>query len=244
MAVYKAVPDSISDAVPSVLGGSEVPVDKTASEAGWGPAEYGGGVSLKQQVPGDPTNSPVGELPVVPVSRDQLLNRSRTGPYGRVPQGRDFFIQGRAFRGHGPTQGAHEGLPPVPGPVAGSWTDVTDLQTNDIHSYDTDTRGWRQLHPNNRIAKWLTFGHSNAANKTYWQNPTENVGSYPLANPGADYNVFDNMNVGGYQIADGSRADLWVPEGSNVAYETPQPPNTTTASAVSQASSDPASGYW
>lgn len=242
MARYKAVPDAISDAVPSVLGGSEVPVDKNASQAGWGTAEYGGGVSLSQPVPGPPTDSPVSEAePSAPAARGKLKNRTRDGAVGHVPGPGPFgqFIQGRAFRGRGAPQGEGNTLQPVPGPTDGSWTDETDLQTNDIHSYDVDNRGWIQLHPNNRIAKWLRFGQSHPVNNPTWMGYSENYGSYPLANPGVDYDTYDNTNVGGYQINDGSRANLWVPGGSNVAYETPQPPNTTTASGVSQSSSDP-----
>lgn len=247
MAVYKAVPNAVADAVPTILSGNTAQVDKSATSAGWGLAEYGNGEKLAQPVPGAATNSPVASPDIeIPYARDELANRSRNGAVGHVPGPGEYgqFIPGRAFRGHGAPQGQGNTLQPVPGGVNGVWTDQTDLQTNDLHSQDTDNHGWFQLHANNRVAKYLRFGQSHPINNPTWMGYSENVGSFPLANPGVDYDTFDNTNVGGFQLADGTRNSNFMADGQNAVYENPGPPNTTTSASFSQGGYDPAEAYF
>jgi hypothetical protein len=236
MTVYKAVPDNMSSAVPSFAGGDS-PISKTAAQLGWGPAEYGSGVSLKQPVPGPATNSPVTAPQVgVPVTNDALKNASRAGAVGSLPGPGEYgmFVPGVAFRGKGAPQGQGNTLQPIPDGYPGSWTDDNEFVTNDLHSQDTDTHGWFQLHPNNRFARFLTFGQSNPINNPTWMGQQENVTNAPLANPGVDYTAYENDNVGGFNIGDGTRNFNWMADGQNVAYQAPAPPAMTTTDSYTQ----------
>jgi hypothetical protein len=244
MALFKKVPVSIAPAVPTVLSGNLANVDTSGAQAGWGLAEYGGGESQTQPVPGEPTGSPVTmPAPAIPKARGQLQNRSRAGAWGHNAGPDRWGTPALAYRGDGPTQGATEGLAPAPETVNGYWTNDSSFTTNDIQSYDKDTRGWVQLHPNDREASWLTFGHSNPLNNPTWMGYSENVTRAPLANTGVDYTTYDNTNVGGFQIGNGAKTPGWLPAGSNIAYESPGPANTVTSAAASQASYDPGMEY-
>jgi hypothetical protein len=235
MSVFKAIPQKMPDAVPSIASGPEGNVAKSAADAGIVPANYGGGPTIKAPLPGPSTGSPVATATVgIPVSNDDLINASRDGAVGHVPGAGEFglFIPGLAFRGKGASQGESNVAIDAPG-VAGHWTDDVEVQTNDIHSQDVDNLGWVQLHPNNRSARWLTFGQSNPLNNPTWMGQNENIGQFPVANPGVDYTAYENNNIG-WNIEDGTRNFNWMANGQNVVYQTPQPPNATTTDAFTQ----------
>jgi hypothetical protein len=172
-------------------------------------------------------------------------NEGAAWPHTTWPNDDSPWHQPAIQRQHGTPQGVPATRAPYAQPEndKGFWSDEEDLQTYDRQSNTYDPQGFTNNVPNNRISQRRTWGHSNPENNPTWYGYSENPVQAHLAISAADMTSYDNAAVGGWQFANGDTPDLWIPEGSSVAYETPAPPATTTSASVPQAASDPAAGW-
>lgn len=247
-----AVPSSVPSSVPPSVTSVWLTVDSTAAERGFVPAKIGQGGEVNNPVPGPDTSSPVSNgVPKVPDAQTGgFADWGQNGPWAPLPEGSDTPLRQRpAYRGQSATTTQGVDAVPDPGPppvIHGAWSNESDYQTYDRISNSYDAQGFTNNVPNNRsFGMWgPAYGQSNPLNNPTWMNVRENPVQAPLANTGTAVNTYDNASIAGYQINNGGFPDLWVPDGSDVAYETPPPPPTSDTSSVSQASGDPAEGYW
>lgn len=247
-----AVPPSVPPSIPPAVTSVWLTVDQTAADRGFVPARLGEGGTVSNPVPGQSTASPVdnpgSQIPMAQLNGFEDFGQD--GPWASLPEGTDTPLRQRpAYRGYSQetTQGADAVELPGPPPViAGAWSQEGNYQTYDLQSNSYDAQGFTNNVPNNR-SFWMwgpSYGQSNPLNNPTWQNTRENAVQAPLANTGTAIATYDNAQVAGYQINEGGLPDLWVPDGSDVAYETPAPPPVSDSSSVTQASGDPAEGYW
>lgn len=245
-----ALPSSVPSAVPAAVASDWLTVDTTAADLGYEPARYGGGEAVKNPVGGPDASSPLTSDPVTApdVDGESFSNGDNDGAWPHVNSGYDELYQVPAIqRQHGDPQGVVAARSPYPQdvPQPGRWNDELDLQTYDQQSNTYNPQGFVNNVPNNRVSTRRTFGHHNPDNNPTWMGYSENPAQAHLAISAADYASYENPSVGGGrgQFGQGSAPSLWNAQGSSVAYETPQPPTTTTSSSVSQGAADPASGW-
>lgn len=214
---------AVNNAVPPAVSSDWLSVDTTAAERGWGPA----------QIPGpDPDKSPVvpqqeselspSPLPRVPASSGYQYEPEGEGPWPYVLEGNAYDYPIQRPQGGLPQGGMESELPITHAP--GPWTGVEPLQTYDARSQSTDTLGWRQNVPNDRISYRNTYGQANPLNNPTWYGYSENPVEAHLAVVGTDTTV-DDAPLGIAGIANGSLPDYEYlgPQG-NTVYNTPGPP--------------------
>lgn len=225
-----AVSQALTGAVPAAVSPDWLDVD-TAPVIG--PAQYGS-PQAAPAAPPVPTAAPQvepGSTPQPPAAG--VMHVSPDGAWPILTQG-GLLPQGPVDRGDGGPQRAD--LAEMPGaPAPGMWAAAEPLQTYDAVAQSTDTHGWLQNVPNDRVSERRTFGQDNAANHEWWWDPAENPALAHTAITATD------ITSDGFYGSDGTLPDMWVPEGESFAYDTPAPPASTTP--TSTFDTDPGSIY-
>lgn len=225
-----AIPSSVPSAVPAAVTNDWLTVATTATERGNGPAQYGSAdETVSNPVGGPDTSSTLTTAPVTaPAATGRLENAAATGgAWPHVNSGYDELYQQPAIqRQHGTPQGRFESASSAPANL-GDTSYLTD--ENDYQTYDQVSAPFGQVMgthnvPNNRVSTRRFVGHSNPDDHPTWYGYSENPAQAHLAMAAADYQSYDNADIGGYQIGEGSTPDLWMPDGTSQAYETPAPP--------------------
>jgi len=233
-----------SSAVPSAVQPAVSPdwlqVDTSAAQKGEAPASYGYPRSDAPQTPVPTVDSglPQDYAPSAPDS-PAYLNVGEAGE-NPVPTMYGLDAQGVIDRAWSSPQGELETtLPQTEG--SGFWAGSEPLQTYDHLSQHTDTAGWDQTVPNNRVSARNTWGQWNPVNSPtdQWE-PSENAVQAHLAITSPGF-TSDPGQPGVIGVEYGSLPDWTVEASSPYAYETPSP--AAGVPAPTQYAPDPAAGW-
>lgn len=214
-----------------------LPIDTSAQI---GPAEFGdpSASPAPPVVPTAPNPLPLQPAVIADGYAGQAYDGDGYGAWPSLPEsgdGRTWLDRGDGFpQGELETEAPHTGAP-------GMWAGAQPLQTYDHLSQNTDTSGWDQTVPNDRVASRNTFGQVNPDNNPTWYGYTENPVQAHLAIGAAPFTV-DEYAAGTPGFGNGA-LPVWDQSGGqgNTAYETPGPAPVTAAAAVSVA--DPGAGW-
>lgn len=228
---------AVRKAVSPALPPGWLPVDTSAQI---GPADFGDPAASPAPpvVPTAPNPLPLQAPVVADGYAGQVYDGDGAGAWPALPESGD----GRTWtdRGDGFPQGLYDTEAPHTD-APGMWNSAQPLQTYDHLSQHTDTAGWDQTVPNDRVAARNTFGQVNPDNNPTWYGYTENPAISHLAIGAADYTVDEYAN-GTPGFSQGA-LPVWTQNGGqgNTAYTTPGPAPTTSAPVT--AAADPAAGW-
>lgn len=235
-ATSSAVPGVLSSAVSS----DWLSVDSSAAQKGEVPAEYGYPRTDAPVTPVPTVDSglPQQVPPAAPPSPGYLnVGEEGTDP---VPTQYGLGAQGYVDRGSSSPQGELETtLPQTDG--SGYWGYTEPLQTYDEVSQSTDTAGWMQNVPNNRVSARNTWGQWNPVNSPtdQWE-PSENAVQAHLAISSPGY-TSDPGAPGVIGVEYGQLPDWTVEASDPYDYGTPSP--AAGIPAPTEYAPDPAAGW-
>lgn len=229
-----------ASATASAVAPDWLQVDASAAARGFGPAEYGDPATDPPAavVPSAASPLPPGRAPLAPDAPGTQGDGDGAGAWPSLPASGD----GRTWRdrGDGFPQGLYETEAPRTD-APGMWAASQPLQTYDHLSQHVDTAGWDQTVPNDRVSARNTFGQANPDNNPTWYGYSENAVQAHLAIVAGpltpDAPAFGTPGFSAGQLPD------WSALGGqgSTAYDTPAPPPSASAAAVSVA--DPAGGW-
>jgi hypothetical protein len=237
-----AVAGAVTAAAGQAVTGDWLAVDTTAAQRGYGPARTpgpGGNAGTPVPMPASPLAV---ESPEYAPDADEVVYSSGgAGPWPRLPDAGTAADQ-PAQR---PSGTEHQGVMAATVPQSrggGWWAGTEDLQTWDAVAQATDTHGWAQNIPNDRVSARRTSGQANPLNNPAWYGYGENPVLGHLAVRGVALTA-DPGAPGTPGIGQGALPD-WAMTGGqgSTAYETPAPPQTTPA--PQESGSESYQGAW